>query len=310
MGNPTAAQEPSMEEILASIRQIISEDGEAQDTEGDAEASADQVETAEQPDEDGPADVPETEAKADEAPVDDVDDADDGGFDLSEEAAADPEPSLSDIAAGTREDHEESDEQAVSYDTMKSESGSEDEDDDDLVDTGPYESPFDKFNEKASAAENEQAAHNEPAVTEPEPDTEPTQQVEQSEPAPMPAADDQLNQIAAASDHGAAVQSTEIQSSEPHPEISESQAMTATAPQPAEISSDDKLISPDASASVANAFSSLTHTILSQNARTLDDLVSDMLQPMLKEWLDENLPTLVERLVKQEIDRMARGGRA
>jgi uncharacterized protein len=69
------------------------------------------------------------------------------------------------------------------------------------------------------------------------------------------------------------------------------------------------LISPQAGASVSGAFSQLAHTVLSQNARTLDDLVQEMLKPMLKGWLDENLPTLVERLVRAEIERVARGGR-
>lgn len=69
------------------------------------------------------------------------------------------------------------------------------------------------------------------------------------------------------------------------------------------------LISPQAGASVSGAFSQLAHTVLSQNARTLDDLVQEMLKPMLKGWLDENLPTVVERLVRAEIERVARGGR-
>jgi cell pole-organizing protein PopZ len=47
--------------------------------------------------------------------------------------------------------------------------------------------------------------------------------------------------------------------------------------------------------------------VLSQNARTLDDLVKDMLRPMLKSWLDDNLPGLVERLVRAEIERVSRG---
>jgi uncharacterized protein len=34
-----------------------------------------------------------------------------------------------------------------------------------------------------------------------------------------------------------------------------------------------------------------------------------MLRPMLKQWLEENLPGLVERLVRAEIDRVSRGGR-
>ena len=38
-----------------------------------------------------------------------------------------------------------------------------------------------------------------------------------------------------------------------------------------------------------------------------EDLVKEMLRPMLKAWLDDNLPTLVERLVRAEIERVSRG---
>ncbi|BCJ90684.1 hypothetical protein IZ6_14190 [Terrihabitans soli] len=69
------------------------------------------------------------------------------------------------------------------------------------------------------------------------------------------------------------------------------------------------LLAPEAGNAVASAFSSLAHTILSQNARTLDDLVQEMLRPMLKSWLDDNLPTIVERLVRAEIERVSRGPR-
>ena len=47
--------------------------------------------------------------------------------------------------------------------------------------------------------------------------------------------------------------------------------------------------------------------MLLQNARTLEDLVRDMLRPMLKSWLDDNLPSVVERLVRAEIERVSRG---
>ena len=67
-----------------------------------------------------------------------------------------------------------------------------------------------------------------------------------------------------------------------------------------------QLLSPGSDKVVSGAFSALAHTILAQNARTLEDLVTDMLRPMLQGWLNENLPTLVERLVKEEIDRVAR----
>lgn len=58
---------------------------------------------------------------------------------------------------------------------------------------------------------------------------------------------------------------------------------------------------------VESAFNALAHTVLSNNARTLEDLVKEMLRPMLKAWLDDNLPGLVERIVKAEIERVSRG---
>jgi len=67
------------------------------------------------------------------------------------------------------------------------------------------------------------------------------------------------------------------------------------------------LVSPTTSEAVDTAFNSLAHTVLLQNARTLEDLVRDMLRPMLKSWLDENLPSVVERLVRAEIERVSRG---
>ena len=74
-----------------------------------------------------------------------------------------------------------------------------------------------------------------------------------------------------------------------------------------QVEMDRPLLSRSATAAVDSAFASLTHTVLSQNARTLDDLVKDMLRPMLKSWLDDNLPSLVERLVRAEIERVSRG---
>jgi cell pole-organizing protein PopZ len=67
------------------------------------------------------------------------------------------------------------------------------------------------------------------------------------------------------------------------------------------------LLSNEASVAVDAAFSSLVHTVLVQNARTLEDLVREMLRPMLKSWLDDNLPGMVERIVRAEIERVSRG---
>ena len=65
---------------------------------------------------------------------------------------------------------------------------------------------------------------------------------------------------------------------------------------------------------VSAAFSSLRQSLDEQSAPRLDFssatqlIVEATLRPMLKEWLDANLPALVERLVSAEIERMARRG--
>ena len=69
----------------------------------------------------------------------------------------------------------------------------------------------------------------------------------------------------------------------------------------------EHIISSATAAAVDSAFNALAQTVLVQNAKTLEDLVKEMLRPMLQHWLDNNLPTLVERLVRQEIERVARG---
>jgi uncharacterized protein len=76
---------------------------------------------------------------------------------------------------------------------------------------------------------------------------------------------------------------------------------TPAAPQPQQILSHSTV------SAVESAFNTLANTVLSNNARTLEDLVKEMLRPMLKSWLDDNLPGLVERIVKAEIERVSRG---
>jgi hypothetical protein len=70
---------------------------------------------------------------------------------------------------------------------------------------------------------------------------------------------------------------------------------------------EDPLVSSVTSAAVDSAFNSLSHTVLVHNARTLEDIVREMLRPMLKTWLDSNLPGIVDRLVRAEIERVSRG---
>lgn len=39
---------------------------------------------------------------------------------------------------------------------------------------------------------------------------------------------------------------------------------------------------------------------------TLEDIVREMLHPMLREWMDDNLPPMVERIVQKELEKLAR----
>ncbi|KUM27889.1 hypothetical protein AU467_14625 [Mesorhizobium loti] len=58
---------------------------------------------------------------------------------------------------------------------------------------------------------------------------------------------------------------------------------------------------------VAAAFGELSDAFASRSKKTFDEMAEQMLRPMLQDWLDNNLPTLVERLVREEIERVARG---
>jgi len=84
---------------------------------------------------------------------------------------------------------------------------------------------------------------------------------------------------------------------------------TASVPQTSATREDEsrELMSSATTAAVDSAFNALAQTVLVHNARTLEDLVREMLRPMLKVWLDDNLPGMVERLVRAEIDRVSRG---
>ena len=71
--------------------------------------------------------------------------------------------------------------------------------------------------------------------------------------------------------------------------------------------STEPLLSPEANEAVALSFGALSANLEVRSAELADSMVRDMLRPMVKEWLDDNLPTMVERLVRDEIQRIARG---
>jgi cell pole-organizing protein PopZ len=99
---------------------------------------------------------------------------------------------------------------------------------------------------------------------------------------------------------------------EPEPPASAPVAMPeplsmATAPITAvEPAKADLLLSDATSASVSGAFERLSASVRPSQPQTVEDLMKEMLRPMLKSWLDDNLPSLVERLVRAEIERVTR----
>jgi cell pole-organizing protein PopZ len=69
------------------------------------------------------------------------------------------------------------------------------------------------------------------------------------------------------------------------------------------------LLSPRTETQVSASFDDLAKAMIEGNARQLDQVVEELLRPMLKTWLEGNLPQMVERLVREEIDRVSRGRR-
>jgi hypothetical protein len=98
----------------------------------------------------------------------------------------------------------------------------------------------------------------------------------------------------------------------PNPEVMTSSPQAAPSELPPPTS---ELVAPEAAAAAAFSVGSLVRTLAAGRATqvytggpTLEDMVRAELRPLLKEWLDANLPPLVERLVRTEIERVV--GRA
>jgi uncharacterized protein len=68
------------------------------------------------------------------------------------------------------------------------------------------------------------------------------------------------------------------------------------------------IISDFAGRQVAAAFEELSEAFSASRKRSYDEIAEEIMRPMLQDWLDNNLPLLVERLVREEIERVARGG--
>jgi hypothetical protein len=70
----------------------------------------------------------------------------------------------------------------------------------------------------------------------------------------------------------------------------------------------EEIIDRTTAAAASAAFRTLSQNVrISEGpGRTLEDIVIEMLQPMIKDWLDANLPAIVEEKVEDEVQRVAR----
>jgi cell pole-organizing protein PopZ len=70
----------------------------------------------------------------------------------------------------------------------------------------------------------------------------------------------------------------------------------------------EPLVSEAAATAAASAFGALSAAIaMPKGDRTLEDVVRELLRPLLQQWLDDNLPAIVQQAVEAEVERIARG---
>jgi cell pole-organizing protein PopZ len=134
-----------------------------------------------------------------------------------------------------------------------------------------------------------------------------------------PAADDVIELTQMVQDDGSVVDVTAAPEPESVVEIPppEPVKMAEVTPPPAP---PDPLVEEPVVSAAAHSFSSLANTVeierlasnpvsmtfMGNGSRTLEDMVIELMRPLLKDWLDKNLPPTVDRLVQKEIERISR----
>ena len=236
--------EPTMEEILASIRKIISEDGTPEDGEAPEEGAA-----AEAAPDAAPEEPAEAAAEAPPAPTPDEPE------EAAAAAPAEPEP-----AAEADEDDD-----VLDLTKMVGEDG-------DVVDLADAE-------EEVAAA--------------PPPTPEPAEETDDFD---TDGADEIPDLIA--------IESEDAAEPAPQPE-----------PEPAPQPDIDSLLAGTTQAAVTSSLSAVATAVgphdaaagvITGDSKTLEMLVREVMEPYLKSWLDENLAGMVERIVRDEVQKMAR----
>jgi cell pole-organizing protein PopZ len=153
----------------------------------------------------------------------------------------------------------------------------------------------------APQAEAAEAQHQEPAAFEPAPEPEPE---------PEAAHDDVLElteRVAPPAESIGDIDAYEKPAPTPAPAPV---AAPAPTPAPAPVFSrkpEERLVSEPSASAAASAFDNLSAAIaLPPAGRTLEDLAGELLRPLLKAWLDENLPGIVQAKVAEEVERISR----
>ena len=75
---------------------------------------------------------------------------------------------------------------------------------------------------------------------------------------------------------------------------------------PASRTEDEPLMSPETEEAALAAFRTLSAGLRARSVELAEAMVRELVRPMLKAWLNENLPGLVERLVRAELNRISR----
>ena len=276
-----AVKEPSMEDILSSIRKIISEEGEA---------SAPAMEQS----------APVVEAVLEPAPEPQMSDV------LEEVRAHEPEPAQVVAQASTETSGNEAAKMAASLAsiaaTVKHETAYEQEATEVVEPVAPETSVWDDAVEPMPVAEQvmEEAV---PVEHEEIPSLASIAETV-TEQVQIPVAE-QIDHIEVAEEpkihHIEMAEATAA----PVPEEAPQATMTSTvqAVVEEEMAFKGALMSPSADGAVSGAFDRLKRSAMDD----VDAKTEVILRPMLREWLDENLPNMVERLVREEIERVARG---
>jgi cell pole-organizing protein PopZ len=141
-----------------------------------------------------------------------------------------------------------------------------------------------------------------PAAFAPEPAAAPA-------PAPMAAPEPQI--AAAAAPEEDVFDLTQKVEPEPAPfpadDFEFSPRAEAPAPVLAPVPPSEPLVSQDKAEFAASHFGALHQRVLMPaEGRTLEDVVRELLRPLLKDWLDSHLPGIVEEAVKAEVERISR----